>query len=576
MSSACGTHCLGPAQTEPIASWWGSAGTNELALLQGACDHGAVLQVRELAVEVGGSVIMDGVSFSIRARDKVGLVGRNGAGKTSLLKVLGGVEAPFAGVVNRTGGLGYLPQDPRLDGVDDQITAVRHVLSGRGFDEAALRIEKLRLQLEEDPSERAVDRFTRAEEQFRLDGGYAAESEVRRIAAGLGLDADRLDLPIAALSGGQRRRVEIARILFAGSDVLLLDEPTNHLDSDAKEWLLEFMRSYRGALLVISHDLDLLDEAITRVLHLDRYDDASLGSMEEYKGTYSEYVANRAKDEVRLAKAAQRQAKEVDRLQTLVDRFGAKASKASMAHSIEKRIVRLESTKVDAPRASRSVYVRFPPPPPPGRVVLEGEGLAVRYGELEVFRDVDLVVERGERLLIMGLNGAGKTSLLRVLAGERLAEEGSFRLGHQVVAGYYAQEHEGIHAGRTILEHLREQVPHAADPDLRAIVGAMGLTGDKVHQDAGTLSGGEKTKLALGILVAGRHNLLLLDEPTNNLDPGSREAVAHGLKGWPGSIVLVSHDAAFVRDLEPDRVLLMPEGTLDHWADDYLELVELA
>ena len=535
-----------------------------------------MLQVRELAVEVGGSVIMDGVSFSIRARDKVGLVGRNGAGKTSLLKVLGGAEAPFAGVVNRTGGLGYLPQDPRLDGVDDQIPALRHVLSGRGFDEAATRIEKLRLQIEEDPTERAVDRFTRAEEAFRLDGGYAAESEVLRIAAGLGLDADRLDLPIAALSGGQRRRVEIARILFAGSDVLLLDEPTNHLDSDAKEWLLDFMRAYRGALLVISHDLDLLDEAITRVLHLDRYDDASVGSMEEYKGTYSEYVANRAKDEVRLAKMAQRQAKEVDRLQTLVDRFGAKASKASMAHSIEKRIVRLESTKVDAPRASRTVHVRFPPPPPPGRVVLEGEGLAVRYGDLEVFRDVDLVVERGERLLIMGLNGAGKTSLLKVLAGERPAEEGGFRLGHQVVAGYYAQEHEGIHAGRSILEHLREQVPHAADPDLRAIVGAMGLTGDKVHQDAGTLSGGEKTKLALGILVAGRHNLLLLDEPTNNLDPGSREAVAHGLNGWPGSIVLVSHDAAFVRDLEPDRVLLMPEGTLDHWADDYLELVELA
>jgi ATPase subunit of ABC transporter with duplicated ATPase domains len=535
-----------------------------------------VLQVRDLAVEIGGSVIMDGVSFSIRARDKVGLVGRNGAGKTSLLKVLGGAADPFAGVVHRAGGLGYLPQDPRLDGVDDATPAVRHILSGRGFDEAMTRLEKLRLQMEEDPSERAVERFTRAEEQFNVEGGYAAESEVRRIAAGLGLEADRLELPIRALSGGQRRRVEIARILFAGSDVLLLDEPTNHLDSDAKEWLLGFMRAYRGALLVISHDLDLLDEAITRVLHLDRYDDASLGRMEEYKGTYSQYLVAREKDEVRLAKMAQRQAKEIDRLQTIVDRFGAKATKATMAHSIEKRIHRLEAGAVEVSKGNRSVHVRFPPPPQSGRVALEGAGLAVRYGDLEVFRDVDFAVERGERLLIMGLNGAGKTSLLKVLAGERPADDGSFHLGHHVVAGYYAQEHEGIHAGRTILEHLREQVPHAADPDLRAIVGAMGLTGDKVHQDAGTLSGGEKTKLALGILVAGRHNLLLLDEPTNNLDPGSREAVAEGLRGWPGSIVLVSHDAQFVRDLEPDKVLLMPEGTLDHWSDDYLELVELA
>jgi ATPase subunit of ABC transporter with duplicated ATPase domains len=358
--------------------------------------------------------------------------------------------------------------------------------------------------------------------------------------------------------------------------VLLLDEPTNHLDSDAKEWLLGFMRAYKGALLVISHDLDLLDEAITRVLHIERHDETGVGEIEEYKGTYSEYHVARAKDEVRLAKLAQRQAKEIDRLQTLVDRFGAKATKASMAHSIEKRIVRLEGVKVDAPRAGRSVHVKFPPPPAPGRVVMEGKGVAVRYGALEVFDDVDFVVERGERLLIMGLNGAGKTSLLRALAGERPADEGSITFGHNVVAGYYAQEHEGIHSGRTILEHLREQVPLAAETDLRAIVGAMGLTGDKVHQDAGTLSGGEKTKLALGILVAGRHNLLLLDEPTNNLDPGSRVAVAEGLRGWPGSIVLVSHDAPFVRDLEPDRVLLMPEGTLDHWGDDYLELVELA
>ena len=207
--------------------------------------------------------------------------------------------------------------------------------------------------MEEHPDERAVSRYTRAEEAFRLNGGYSAESEARAMAAGLGIGPDRIEQPIGVLSGGERRRVELSRILFAGSDILCLDEPTNHLDVDAKEWLMVFLRQYRGALLVISHDLDLLDEAITRVLHLDRPDEMGTGHLVEYKGTYSHYMAGRAADEERLAKTAVRQAKEIARLQGFVDRFGAKATKAAQAHSVEKRIARLESGKVDAPRAAR-------------------------------------------------------------------------------------------------------------------------------------------------------------------------------------------------------------------------------
>jgi ATPase subunit of ABC transporter with duplicated ATPase domains len=536
-----------------------------------------VLQVRELAVEVGGSLVLEGASFTIRAHDKVGLVGRNGAGKTSLLKVLGGAADPFAGVVNRTGGLGYLPQDPRLDGVPDDTIGLFHVLSGRGMDEAMTRIEKLRLQMEEEASEANVARFSRAEERFRDAGGYSSEAEVRRIAAGLGLGDDRLELPIGSLSGGERRRVEIARILFAGSDALMLDEPTNHLDSDAKEWLLKFMRGYRGALLVVSHDLDLLDEAITRVLHLDREDDGAIGSIVEYKGTYSQYLDARKKDEARQTKVAARQAAEINRLSTLADKLRhSTAAMARKAQTLDSRVGRMERDRIDAPTATRSISVRFPDPPPSGRTVIEIEGLAKSYGSLEVFRDVEFSVGRGERLLIMGLNGAGKTSLLRILAGVSDADEGSVRFGHNVAAGYYAQEHEGITAGRSLLDHLREQVPSFTDQQLRAVLGRFGLTGDKAHQDAGTLSGGEKTKLALALLVAGRHNLLLLDEPTNNLDPMSREATAEALSGWPGTVILVSHDADFVRSLAPDRVLLMPDGDLDYWSDELLDLVTLA
>jgi ATPase subunit of ABC transporter with duplicated ATPase domains len=420
-----------------------------------------------------------------------------------------------------------------------------------------------------------VARFAKAEDGFRNDGGYSADAEVRSIAAGLGLTADRLDLPLSVLSGGERRRVELSRILYAGSDVLLLDEPTNHLDADAKAWLMKFLRGYRGALLVISHDLDLLDEAITRIIHLERSGEEGTGSLTEYKGTYSQYHAARAKDEVRLAKVATAQAKEVARLQNLVDRFGAKASKASMAHSIEKRIVRIEADRVEGPQSDRAINVRFPPPPHSGRVTLEVDELAKSYGGPPVFEGISFDVPRGERLLVLGLNGAGKTTLLRILAGETAADTGSFRFGHQVSAGYYAQEHDGLVPERSLLDHLREQAG-LPDTTLRALLGMFGLTGEKAFQPAGTLSGGEKTKLALAQLVAGRHNLLLLDEPTNNLDPPSREAVAVALAGWPGSMVVVSHDAEFVERLAPQRVLLMPDGDVDYWHDDLADLIALA
>jgi ATPase subunit of ABC transporter with duplicated ATPase domains len=522
-------------------------------------------------VEVGGRLTLEEASFTVRAGDKVGLVGRNGAGKTSLLKVLGGENAPAAGRVSVQGQVGFLSQDPRAVRHPAAGTGLAHILSGRGLDQAAEDLEKLRLAMEEHPSDRAIARFARAEDAFASLGGYAAEAEVRQLVAGLGLGSDRIDRPINVLSGGERRRVELARILFAGSDVLLLDEPTNHLDSDAKTWLMGFLRAYRGALLVVSHDLELLDEAITRVLHLDE------AQLVEYKGTYSQYRLSRAADEVRLTKLVTRQQAEIKRLSGLADSMRHQTAKrARIAKSLDKRVVRLQAAASSGPGpGDRRYTVRFPVPPHTGRLVLEADRLAKDYGGPPVFEDVSFAVERGERLLIMGLNGAGKTSLLRILAGWSEASAGTWRTGVGVSAGYYAQEHEGVRAGCSVLDHLRD-APVAAERDRRALLGMFGLVGDIAFQDAGTLSGGEKTKLALAQLVAGRHNLLLLDEPTNNLDPPSREAVGKALAGWPGTMILVSHDVGFVSQLAPNRVLLMPDGTEDHWSDDLLDLVALA
>jgi ATPase subunit of ABC transporter with duplicated ATPase domains len=538
-----------------------------------------VLQAQGLSVEVGGRLVVDNASFTVMARDKVGIVGRNGAGKTSLFKVLGGEAEPKAGKVLRKGGFGYLPQDPRIGGEHNDRTAITHVLSGRGIDDEIIRMEKLRIAMEEHPDERNVERYTRAEETFRVNGGYGAESEARALAAGLGLGEDRIDLPIGVLSGGERRRAELSRILFAGSDVLCLDEPTNHLDIDAKNWLMDYMRNYKGALIVISHDLDLLDEAITRVMHLDRPTETAVGHVVEYKGTYTQYKRMRADDEVRLAKQATQQQREIDRMQKFVDRFGAKATKATQAHSVEKRIAKLESQKVDAPQAGKQITVKFPAPPACGQTVITATQLCKGYGGPPIFEDVGFDLGRGERLLVLGLNGAGKTSLLRILAGETQADLGHFEFGYQVTAGYYAQEHDNLMVHESLLDNIRRSVPAGValtETQLRGLLGMFGLSGEKVFQDAGTLSGGEKTKLALAMLMTGRNNLLLLDEPTNNLDPPSREAVADALKAWPGAIIFVSHDTEFVLELSPTKVLLLPDGDVDYFNNDWLDIVSLA
>ena len=529
-----------------------------------------MLQARDLSVEVGGRLTLAGATFSLRAGDKVGLVGRNGAGKTSLLSVLAGHAPAAAGLVLRSDAVGYLSQDPRAKSIDREATALSYLLSGRGLDVAAQQLEAHRARIEDDPSDHNLVGFGRAEDAYRFAGGYSAEAEARRLAHGLGFPDDRIDLPLNALSGGERRRVELGSILFAGSELLLLDEPTNHLDTDAKQWLTTFLRSYRGALLIVSHDLDLLDEAITRVLHLDG------AELTEYRGTYSQYVVARAGDEDRLRRTVARQQSEITRLRTLADRMrGQTVKRARTAKALDTRVARLERDAATGPRRRTRIKVRFPEPPRPGAVVLRADGVAKGYGGPPVFSDVTFDVGRGERLLIMGLNGAGKTSLMRILAGDADPDRGAVALGHGCSVGYYAQEHEGITAGSTVLAHLQDGAGGPTQ-ELRSLLGTFALRGEIAFQDAGTLSGGEKTKLALAQLVVGRHNTLLLDEPTNNLDPPSRDAIGEALSQWPGAIVLVSHDAAFVARLQPDRVLLMPEGELDFWSDDLLELIGLA
>ncbi|MBA2337437.1 MAG: ABC-F family ATP-binding cassette domain-containing protein [Acidimicrobiia bacterium] len=531
-----------------------------------------MILVRDLAIDAGARRLISDVSLSLQAGDKVGLVGPNGAGKTTLMKVLAGGD-PAEGTVTRAGTIGYLSQEAALRQLEDeQVTALERILTARSIGAMERRMEALRHAMERAEGaerDRLITRFSRLEDEFTVAGGYLAIAEAKRFAASLGIGSGELDQLVVTMSGGQRRRVELARILFAETETLLLDEPTNHLDIDAKAWLMGFLGTYRGGLLVISHDLPLLDEAITSVLSVED------GHVEPFRGNYSYFLAEREARRQQRLRQRRHQDADIARLEEGIRRFkGTTEKMAKRARSWETRVARLKEQRVDTGKRAARVMVRFPQPPPSGRTALTAHGLAKAYGDNVVFVDVDVDVERGDRLIIIGLNGAGKTTLLRILAGMETADLGEVRLGHATTLGYYAQEHDQIVPEDTVLDHMRA-ASELRDETLRTLLGHF-LLADKVDQEAGTLSGGEKTKLALAQVVVAAPNVLLLDEPTNNLDPQAKEALLAALHQYQGTLILVSHDTRFVDALDPDRVIVMPEGSAAYFDESMLELVALA
>ena len=526
-----------------------------------------------LELRAGARILLGETNLRVQPGDRIGLVGRNGAGKTTTLRVMAGEGLPFAGHVDRRGAVGYLPQDPRTG--DLAMTARDRVLSARGLDTLLTEMTALESRLGHD--ERLLRRYGGLEERFSALGGYSAEAEAARICANLGLPDRVLRQPLSTLSGGQRRRIELARILFrdtteAGGGTLLLDEPTNHLDADSIGWLRGFLGGHKGGLVVVSHDTALLEAVVNKVWFLD----ANRCVVDVYNVGWKLYLDQRETDERRRKRERANAEKKAGALMAQADKMRAKATKAVAAHNMARRAERLLAG-LEAERAGdRAAKVRFPTPAPCGRTPLTAQGLSKSYGSLEVFCDVDLAVDRGSRVAILGLNGAGKTTLLRILAGHLVPDTGEVVPGHGLRMGYYAQEHEQLDVDRTVLEHMRAAAPAQTDGELRRILGAFLFSGDDVDKPAGVLSGGEKTRLALATLVCSGANVLLLDEPTNNLDPVSREQVLDAIARFPGAIVLVTHDPGAVQALKPDRAILLPDGVEDIWSDDLLELVELA
>ena len=525
-----------------------------------------------LHLEIGQRVLLEDASFVVGAGEKVGLVGRNGVGKSSFVSVLVGEAGPelrVAGNVRISGTFGYLPQVPAPRGLGLEPSGFSHVLSARGLDVLDEALDQARLQMSKDPTVENVTHFSDLEEQYRRNGGYEAESVMARLAAGLGLPEDVLLDDIEQLSGGQRRRVDLVRILFQAPEAMILDEPTNHLDLAAKQWLMDELATYSGSLLLISHDLKLLDSSITKVLHL------ADGRMAEFKGTYSSYRTQLAADQQSRERASDLETREIRRLSSLADSMrGQTARRARVAKSLDKRVERLEGQRTQVYARERKSTFKLPAPRRSGQVPLEVTSLAVRYEDLEVLRAVRFAAGRGDRIVVIGRNGAGKSSLLRCLAGVQTPSTGGVTIGVNTTVGYFAQEHEQVDPTKTALANIDDTVL-VTDPERRALLGSFGLPSKAADQMPATLSGGERAKLGLAMLSAGRANLLILDEPTNNLDPSSIDAVGRMLAEWPGTIVVVSHDRSFVEALEPTHALALPTERYDFWREEYLDDVAL-
>ena len=532
-----------------------------------------MLAVHDLEIRVGARVLMSDVSFRVSDGDKIGLVGRNGAGKTTLTKVLAGDVLPSDGRVERWGEIGYLPQDPRSG--DPEMLARTRILDARGLGTIAIGMREASEAMADDDMDaaaRAMRKYAHLTERFEALGGYAAEAEAASIAHNLALPDRILDQPLRTLSGGQRRRIELARILFSDAGTMILDEPTNHLDADSVVWLREFLKGYKGGLIVISHDVELVGETVNRVFYLD----ANRQVIDIYNMNWKNYLRQRVADEERRKKERANVEKKASALQQQAARFGAKASKAAAAHQMVARAEKMLSGLEEVRAVDRVAKLRFPKPTPCGKTPLTASALSKSYGSLEIFTDVDLAIDRGSKVVVLGLNGAGKTTLLRILAGVDRPDFGQVEPGHGLKIGYYAQEHENLDVHRSVLDNMMSAAPDISATEARKVLGSFLFTGDDVLKPAGVLSGGEKTRLSLATLVVSSANVLLLDEPTNNLDPASREEILGALAHYEGAVVLVSHDEGAVQALNPERVLILPDGVEDIWGRDYVDLVALA
>ena len=529
-----------------------------------------MIEIKDLKVNFGEQTVLSGINWFITPKSRIGLVGENGAGKTTLLRVLAG-EADYDGTINMPKGhtVGYLPQD--LVAVKD-MPLLDYLKERAGLTEISAELEECEHQMsglsEDAPELRSLlSAHERLQREFEAKGGFAFDIEAKQVMRGLGF-APEIDAPrlTSEFSGGWKMRIALAALLLSHSDILLLDEPTNHLDTESMEWLESWLRDYRGTIIAVSHDRRFLDNMVTTVAEL------ADGTINLYSCGYEKFLTEREERRARLEAEWEQQKEKIDEIQRFVERFRYKASKARQVQSRIKQLEKMEITEVDGP--SKAVNFKFPESPRSGREVIKAKGLKKQYGNHVVFSDVDLVIERGQRTALVGVNGAGKSTLMRLLNHGEEPTEGTVELGLNVKKAYFSQESsKNLDYSRTIWQEVNNTGSKMLEGEKRSLLGAFLFSGDEIYKPVSVLSGGEKSRLGLLKMLLSESNLLILDEPTNHLDYSTKELFQRALLQYGGTVLIVSHDRAFLDDLV-DRVIEIRDGRLYDYPGNYSWFIE--